>query len=384
MKKRLIQIRSLISEALKNDIFIWDNSKLVHFDDNVVLMIKYLLKKNFKQVICNETLFLVSPQITQLPDNMTVKGSLYITSKNIKELPKNLTVTKFLNVSKTMIPSLPEDANVGTFVESLYVAAQERRINNDWRTPNVADEDGKKAIALHEFLLDENIIDSDQDVYDMIPEDKQYEMVKFFIMGQEEKEYLVGTEEEIETSARESLKDTIDDIGLKDFGAKWLITNNLDEDSLKSHIEDIVSEGIRDYPEEYDIRVLPSSEELERIELLNNEIEKLKLRLKKFKTITSKSYKDISTKINELYEEIENIEENPSGEYDEDEINNLIESRVEDAIVTYGLDIEDFVNIEGVIDDVIQHDGYSTLSSYDGEIHEVSVGAETYYIIKYN
>ena len=92
---------------------------------------------------------------------------------------------------------------------------------------------------------------------------------------------------------------------------------------------------------------------------------------------------------------MEDINENPEGEYNEQEIEDTIEGMVEDNMDDIfnllrgrGYDnsaLLDFVDVDAAIEYVIRTDGYGhTLNSYDGTENEYNINGEDYYVMRYN
>ena len=49
-----------------------------------------------------------------------------------------------------------------------------------------------------------------------------------------------------------------------------------------------------------------------------------------------------------------------------------------------GYDLKDYVDNDALIKYVIQQDGYGLMSGYDGDVDEVRIGSELYYVIREN
>jgi len=58
-------------------------------------------------------LYLISTQITHLPDNLKVRGGLYLYKTPITQLPDNLKVGGYLDLTSTPIKQLPPNLQVG-------------------------------------------------------------------------------------------------------------------------------------------------------------------------------------------------------------------------------------------------------------------------------
>lgn len=160
-------------------------------------------------------------------------------------------------------------------------------------------------------------------------------------------DYAVGTEEESEEAAREYLTQYIDDNGVDGFSS-WVVESNIDKDKL---IEDLI-EAQKEYYED-DVRY------------------------------------DLSSYFDEYDEDDE--ETHPSEEEIDELIQNLAQERAEDIandpneLSAYGYDVRDYVDMDGVVADVINSDGIGhTLSMYDGQEHNVQINGTWYNVYRTN
>ena len=90
-----------------------------------------------------------------------------------------------------------------------------------------------------------------------------------------------------------------------------------------------------------------------------------------------------------MNDEITEIEEDPDGDYPEelceDKINNLVYDARRDIIgfmEEYGLEFEDYVDKDDYIQGVIDADGYGIVNGYDGNVDEVYVQNELFYVMR--
>ena len=253
------------------------------------------------------------------------------------------------------------------------------------------------------------------DVYTLLPvQYGHYGLTQFENMV-DGTEWAVGDEGEMEQASREGVESMLDDIGFEGFNPSF-IENHIDEDGVESYIRDFFNHDVYDNPESYlddDNKEISSSQKQEIAELRQEEIE---LDTKRNELETQKEAYDtgnedweeqydafndmiseIEDRLLEIQDEIEEINNNPDGDYDEDAIERVIDDRVSD----YTRDIEsfvsefmgtdyfewiiehDFIDKDGLIEGVIESDGYGvSLSSYDGDVNEEVVDGKTYYIIR--
>ena len=83
---------------------------------------------------------------------------------------------------------------------------------------------------------------------------------------------------------------------------------------------------------------------------------------------------------------------NPSDmEPTQEMIDRVVEDRLDDIkrdpaghLREMGIDLKDYVDKDALIKYVIQQDGYGLMSGYDGDVDEVRIGSELYYVIREN
>ena len=158
-------------------------------------------------------------------------------------------------------------------------------------------------------------------------------------------EYAVGTEDEAEEAAKQYLRDTIDEQGV-DMFSSWVVQNNINKDDLisdikeyeKEYYEDEVRDNLDNYFEDYDEddeETHPSEEEIDDM----------------VETMATNRAEEIVDDINELE--------------------------------AYGYNLTDYVDIEGMVEDIISHDGIAhSLSTYDGNEENVQINGTWYNIYR--
>jgi hypothetical protein len=171
-------------------------------------------------------------------------------------------------------------------------------------------------------------------------------------------------------------------------------TNNLNEDEVHSWLYDFYEGMVRDSPEEYGIEKNLSLQQEKYVEVYEKKINILNSRLVN-EDLTDKEIEEIEDDILGAEELIEDIKENPEGDYSEEGIEGSIESQVDDSkydfprfLIDMGYDskyILDFVDIDAVCEDVINDSGYGDiLNGYDGKDDEYKVNGEWYHVMRYN
>lgn len=283
--------------------------------------------------------------------------------------------------------------------------AQERRLEGEWELGPDCPDEGLKAHALLDWLVDtsdievitnqdrveitriENEIerlqteyDNDEevrrdlldeisdledelselqdkiDVYNIIPTGSFYDTTEFEVIDSPDldgRRYAVGTEDEMKSSSYEVVENLIDDIGYEGFNASFA-RNYLDEDKILEVAEEIYDNDVRESPESYldeDDRMLSDDQE-EQINQLKYKISQAEEMIANFENDMDGENDDelqegideLQEKIDEMNDEISDIESSPEGDFPEYLIEREVENRLDD--VKY--DIEAFLNNFGL------------------------------------
>lgn len=241
------------------------------------------------------------------------------------------------------------------------------------------------------------------DVYDLEPDiDRHYGHLQKFNIEKLGESYAIGDESQIEDATRESLEEYVEDTSLDSFPS-WLIKQNINEDQIVSYIEEYYNESIYYAPENYlddEDREL-SNEQKEKYQGYKKRYDQLEERtfeLSRAREVEkNEDRKDqimevirkIEGVMDNLMQEIDEITENPEGDFSDETIEEKIEMYTDyakenplSALDNLEIDYKDFVDVSGLIDDIIRHDGYVTVSAYDGNVDEVYFDGETYFIVR--
>jgi len=242
------------------------------------------------------------------------------------------------------------------------------------------------------------------DVYNIIPTGAYYDTQEFEVIDSPEVEgrtYAVGDEDEMESSARDYVVQLIDEMGYEGF-SKGFISNHIDEDAVMAYAEDLYEQDVRESPESYidESERLLSKEQEEEIQILKDKISNIESLIERLESHMDEENEDeiqerideLNENIQEMNDEITEIEDNPDGDYPEDEIEAAIESRVRDVkydvenfMNEFGMDIENYIDKDSLVQDVVDTDGYGhTLNSYDGTADETYVQDKLYYVMRIN
>jgi hypothetical protein len=271
-------------------------------------------------------------------------------------------------------------------------AAQERRMDGDWELGPDCPEEGLKAHALLDWLVDTSDVevmtnqdrgeiarleveierlqteyDNDEDVrqdllseisdledelselqnkidvYNIVPTGSYYDTTEFEVIDSPELErrrYAVGTEHEMETSSYEYVEQLIDDIGYEGFNESF-VKQYIDERAVIEVAEEIFEQDVRESPESYlseEDRMLSDDQE-EKISQLRYRISQDEELIDNFESeMDGENDDDLQERIDELREridemndEISDIEQYPEGDFPEDLIEEAIENRVDEV-----------------------------------------------------
>ena len=242
------------------------------------------------------------------------------------------------------------------------------------------------------------------DVYYITPDGEFYDTSQFEVIDADlyGREYAVGTEREMETSAYDRVDNLIDDIGYEGF-SKGFAEDYIDTEEVVEYARQFYEDDVRESPESYlneEDRML-SDEQSDEITTLKTRITELESRVERLESQLDGGEDDddiqydideLNEKIEEYNERITEIEESPEGDFPEELIDDVVEDRLsdvrrnpEDFIKEWGLDMDNFINKRDFIQGVIDADGYGhTLNSYDGNAEEIKVQDKWFYVMRIN
>ena len=262
-------------------------------------------------------------------------------------------------------------------------------------------EDSERVSELFDAIEDtkseiKDLEDNDVDVYMMYPtKNTHYGLTTFQVLidGFKDKEYTVGTEEEMEEGALQYAKSFIDDVGVEGF-RDGFIDDYLDEEAIIEMAKEDYDSQIRDYPEGYfnDDDFELTWEQEKRIEEIESEIADLEQEQSELDTDREDYddlYEDFQNHIDALQEELDSIE--PDTEPTEEMIENKVEEYVRDVrrdplgyLKELGLPIKEYVDEEALAQGLVDSDGWGIMNSYDGTYDSEDVNGVRYYIMRIN
>ena len=224
------------------------------------------------------------------------------------------------------------------------------------------------------------------DVYDLIPDGSMYGLASFKSKLPEsyDEEYFIGIEREVDVAFQDYWEQYVNDVGTEGF-SEWVIKDNLDEDRLRSDIEDTYENDIRDNPESYldeSDRELSSSqeEEIQRLEQEKDELEEL-----------NDGNEETTDRISEIETEIEEINDSPEGDFKEEAIEYKIADTVDYYMNNYdeyfsnmGSSIGDYLDKDSLVEYLVNNEEYGQMSSYDSSYDAERFNDKLYYIFRQN
>jgi len=229
------------------------------------------------------------------------------------------------------------------------------------------------------------------DVYDMYPVNYGYYGLSQFdvlLPGFKGREYTVGTEDEMESSVLDYAKNLIDDLGVEGFRSGF-IDYYINEDEVLDYFRDFYENDISNEPDVYfsDDDFELTSEQEERKEQLESEIEEYEERLRNIDDSDSTEYEQTQDHIDYLQEELDNIEVDM--EPSQDMIDNKVDSMLKDVendITSYmsdfGLSVEDYIDKDALAQGLVNDDGWGMMNGYDGTYDNVVINNNRYYVMR--
>ena len=263
--------------------------------------------------------------------------------------------------------------------------------DNDDRVNDVQDAIDETQTEIEE--LEEN----DVDVYMMYPNSRyrHYGLQQFEVLipGFKDREYTVGTEEEMDEAALAYAKSYIDDVGADGFNESF-IEDYLDVDAIVNMAEEDYDYQIRDYPDswfsESDYELTYEQEQrIDELETMIYDLEQQKLELDSDDENYYDYEEDLDNQIETLQEELDSIE--PLDEPSEEMIENKVAELVRDVrrdpldyLKNYGLDIKEYIDEDALAQGLVDSDGWGVMNGYDGQYDSEEVNGVTYYIMRTN
>ena len=263
------------------------------------------------------------------------------------------------------------------------------------------DDNDERAYELQETIDEtqteiEELEENNADVYMMYASRyTHYGLQQFEVLipGFKDREYTVGTEEEMDAAALQYAVSYIDDVGANGFSESF-IEDYLDVDAIVNMAEEDYEYQVRDYPEGYfsdeDYELTDEQEERkDELETMIYDLEQQRLELDSDDENYYDYDEDLENQIEVLQEELDSIEVDT--EPTEDMIDNKVYELVRDVkrdpldyLRNYGLDFKEYIDEDALAQGLVDSDGWGIMNSYDGQYDSEEVNGVTYYIMRTN
>ena len=284
-------------------------------------------------------------------------------------------------------------------VAQLRAEADERKEEDSWNLENEPDQEGMYANAVFEVMVDNYGVSVDEEegesIYDLVPSQySHYDLPTFEWVGDDDTgiTFAVGTWDEAWQAAKEYMEGLWDDQGADGWGNSF-IESHIDENEVREYFYDMFEDDVNNNYESYfDTDELPLSDQQEsQVAKLKEEAEELDEITKNVDDIYNEDEVELAEdRWNEIDDEITYIESDPEGEPTYEQIEDMVNSRVDDAMydmmasmTDYGLDISDYVDKDALFESAIDSDGVgNSLGSYDGDDNEVMIGDTWYHVFR--
>ena len=280
------------------------------------------------------------------------------------------------------------------------MSSQERKEKDVWNINNT-DGEGIAANILFNFLVSEGDLDPEEDsVYDLEPLDIFYRMYQFRV-PQLNRNYAVDDYDETETTIKEYIKEYFEDEDNLNNISDETLKNNLDEKYLIRMIRDVHEEWVYDDPQGHldEKQRDLSGEQKSSVNSYRQKIQKFESEIEKLAALKiddegqQKKIDNYLEKLISLVEdynlEMEEIKENPEGDWFEWAIEEYIDNQVEyysddllQFIADHDIPYRQAVDMESLVDSEHENNGYDALQTYDGKAEEVYFDGETYVILR--
>jgi len=354
--------------------------------------------------------------INRLPDyagkKIRITGDLSLRGKeNVTNIDSIDLVQGNLDIGYTKIPFFDKNKVSGRLdywgsemqrleklkIHKERIAHQELlRQDDDWNVEN-DDKESNETEAIFKYLKESGIVEEGEDKYFLFNTNyKHYGDSSMYLwLGSKkfESEYVVYEGDKIYDAAKEQLESRIEDSGFDTF-MEWVWENHIDERYVRDYLYEDYSEYVRESPEDWNINKELTDQQKQYLEIHQANINRLNQKLEEG-GLTEEEQEEIENDIYDYEQLMEDIKENPEGDYDEESIEEAIENMVDDNVDNIfdllrdrGYDnsaLLDFVDVEAAIDYVIRTDGYGhVLNGYDGTEDSYNINGEEYYVMRYN
>ena len=289
-------------------------------------------------------------------------------------------------------------------VAQLRIAADQRKEEDSWNLEGEPDQEGLYANAVFEVMVDNYgvVVENDgeeederEGIYDLIPSQySHYNLPTFEWVGNDDTgiTFAVGTWDEVYEAAKEYQQNLWDDTGAEGW-SKSFIESHIDEQQVREYFYDMFDDDVsNNYESYFDEDDLPLSDEQEsQIAKLKEEAEELDEITRNEDDVYNEDEVELAEdRYNEIDSEIIDIQSDPEGEPTVEQIEDVVNSRVDDAMYDiiqsmeeHMLSIDDYIDTDALFESAIDSDGVgNSLSSYDGDDNEVMIGDTWYHVFR--
>ena len=289
-------------------------------------------------------------------------------------------------------------------VAQLRIAADQRKEEDSWNLEDEPDQEGLYANAVFEVMVDNYgvVVENDgeeederEGIYDLIPSQySHYNLATFEWVGNDDTgiTFAVGTWDEVYEAAKEYQQNLWDDTGAEGW-SKSFIESHIDEQQVREYFYDMFDDDVsNNYESYFDEDDLPLSDEQEsQIAKLKEEAEELDEITRNEDDVYNEDEVELAEdRYNEIDSEIIDIQSDPEGEPTVEQIEDVVNSRVNDAMYDiiqsmeeHMLSIDDYIDTDALFESAIDSDGVgNSLSSYDGDDNEVMIGDTWYHVFR--
>lgn len=289
-------------------------------------------------------------------------------------------------------------------VAQLRIAADQRKEEDSWNLEDEPDQEGLYANAVFEVMVDNYGVvvgddgeeeDERESIYDLIPSQySHYNLATFEWVGNDDTgiTFAVGTWDEVYEAAKEYQQNLWDDTGAEGW-SKSFIESHIDEQQVREYFYDMFDDDVsNNYESYFDEDDLPLSDEQEsQIAKLKEEAEELDEITRNEDDVYNEDEVELAEdRYNEIDSEIIDIQSDPEGEPTVEQIEDMVNSRVDDAMYDiiqsmeeHMLSIDDYIDTDALFESAIDSDGVgNSLSSYDGDDNEVMINDTWYHVFR--
>jgi len=431
---RIIEIKeSDLVDLIKTIIFEETEDQNDYYDLTPEQYYKLLISVNYQ-----------AQAIPKLPmfkgKKIRVNGSVNLNGKPIKSLGE-ITINGGLTIANTQIKSLDgvKYGSLGAYYGTPYAEeierrkkqkerddADQRKIDDDWNL-NDTDDTGEMAHAVFRFMVNEGDIDE-------LDEDEIEELKSLEQKLEELQDRIdVETDADVVDELTNDYDDMVEDLNNFD---RNTLSYYIDGDEVAEYFEDMIREWIYDDPDNYDVtRYLSKSQENEikelevelfllnygiipplelvvnrennweytdgvgnKINFISNQDGSSTVLLNGTPTLKNPTYEDIdwdemseniSDRIVDIDDEIETIKDNPDGDLDDSTVEKEVEEKMDEIkedpvrwLDDYGIEYRQFVDANGLRDQLVSDADYGTIASYDGTYDEIRINDTNYVVFR--